>query len=85
MSSLLAIGIGLADIVNGNTGEPTHYFNFMELPLAKYIESIFNLPVLIDSVIRVIGIAELVLGEAVNCYSFFHKSLQSNPIPINAC
>jgi predicted NBD/HSP70 family sugar kinase len=61
---LIAIGIGLAGTVNGHTGESTRYFNFMDLSLTEHFENQFNLPVLIDSDTRVIGIAEQVLGEA---------------------
>jgi len=61
---LVGVGVGLAGTVNGHTGVSTHYFNALPLPLVKQLESVFHLPVLIDSDTRVIGIAEQVLGEA---------------------
>lgn len=60
----IGIGVGLAGTVNGHTGESTHYFNSLVLPLTKHLENTLGLPVLIDSDTRVIGIAEQVLGEA---------------------
>ncbi|GAB2557357.1 ROK family transcriptional regulator [Spirosoma areae] len=61
---LIGVGIGIAGTVNGHTGKSTHYFNSPELSLSKQLENALNLPVMIDSDTRVIGIAEQVVGEA---------------------
>lgn len=61
---LIGVGVGMAGTVNGHTGESTLFFNSLDRPLAKYLETALQLPVLIDTDTRVIGIAEQVLGKA---------------------
>jgi hypothetical protein len=40
----IGIGIGLAGTVNGHTGQSTHYFNFMDLPLANTWRTFLTCP-----------------------------------------
>ncbi len=60
---IIGLGVGLAGTVNVHTGE-TRHFNFMGVSLKKYLENSFQIPVVIDTDTRAIGIAEQVLGKA---------------------
>lgn len=64
LSQIIGVGIALSGSVNGHTGVSADYFNKMEVPLKKYLETALELPVTIDNDTRVIGIAEQVLGRA---------------------
>ncbi len=60
---IMGIGIGITGRVNTNTGESMTYFNFLQKPLAIYIEEQLSLPVVIDNDTRVHGVAEKVFGK----------------------
>ncbi|NWJ52392.1 MAG: ROK family protein [Bacteroidetes bacterium] len=63
---IMGIGIGITGRVNTNTGESITYFNFLDKPLANYVEEQLLLPTVIDNDTRVQGIAENVLGKGKN-------------------
>ena len=60
---IVGIGVGLVGTV-GQMGDVTQYFNFMPISFKKYLKNVFQVPVLIDTDSRAIGIAEQVLGKA---------------------
>ena len=64
--SIMGVGIGITGRVNTNTGESITYFNFLQKPLADYIEEQLLLPVVIDNDTRVHGVAEKILGKGKN-------------------
>lgn len=61
---ILGMGVGITGGVNSNKGESFNYYNFMDLPLSKHLEEVFEFPVLIENDTRVIGFAENVFGKA---------------------
>ena len=60
---IVGIGVGLVGTV-GQMGDVTQYFNFMPISLKKHLKNVFQVPVLIDTDSRAIGVAEQVLGKA---------------------
>ena len=60
---IVGIGIGLVGTV-GQMGDATQYFNFMPVSFKKHLQNAFQVPVLVDTDSRAIGIAEQVLGKA---------------------
>lgn len=65
-NQIMGVGIGITGRVNTNTGESITYFNFLNKPLADYIEDNLLLPVVIDNDTRVHGIAEYMFGKGKN-------------------
>jgi predicted NBD/HSP70 family sugar kinase/predicted transcriptional regulator len=63
---IMGIGVGITGRVNTNTGESITYFNFLQKPLANYIEEQLLLQTVIDNDTRVQGVAEKVFGKGKN-------------------
>ena len=63
-SQILGIGVGITGRVNTKTGESFSFFDFLDVPFARYIHEVVDLPVFVDNDSRVLGLAELVIGKA---------------------
>ncbi len=61
---ILGMGVGITGRVNFDIGQTFTFFNFLEIPFAKYFSEIFSMPVFVNNDTRCIGIAEKTKGKA---------------------
>jgi len=63
---ILGMGVGMTGRVKSDVGQTFTYFDFLEVPFAKYFSNKFKMPVFVNNDTRCIGIAEKTKGKAQN-------------------
>lgn len=65
-SDVIGLGVGITGRVKKTEGESLTYFNFMGKPLTQFFSEMFGIPVFINNDTRCFGMAEKIIGKAVN-------------------
>lgn len=63
---IIGMGVGITGRVKKSDGESLTYFNFMGKPLADFFSEKFQMPVFLNNDTRCFGMAEKMIGKAMN-------------------